>query len=93
MRLVRLLLGFALAMMGVASTASASDPFPDSIPLPDDFAPEGIAVGAGSSFFVGSLAGGDIYRGDLRSGTGPCSSMRRQVGLPSASRWINRATC
>ena len=57
-------------MVGVASTASASDPFPDSIPLPDDFAPEGIAVGTGSSFFVGSLAGGDIYRGDLRSGTG-----------------------
>ena len=70
MRLVRLFLVIALAMVGVASTASASDPFPDSIPLPDDFAPEGIAVGTGSSFFVGSLADGDIYRGDLRSGTG-----------------------
>ena len=70
MRLVRLFLVIALATMGVASTASASDPFPDSIPLPDDFAPEGIAVGTGSSFFVGSLADGDIYRGDLRSGTG-----------------------
>jgi hypothetical protein len=70
MRLVRPLLGVALATIGVASTASAGDAFPESIPLPVDFAPEGIAVGTGSSFFVGSLADGDIYRGDLRSGTG-----------------------
>jgi sugar lactone lactonase YvrE len=38
--------------------------------LPVDFAPEGIAVGAGSTFYAGSLTTGDIYRGDLRSGAG-----------------------
>jgi sugar lactone lactonase YvrE len=38
--------------------------------LPVDFAPEGIALGAGSTFYVGSLKTGDIYRGDLRSGAG-----------------------
>ena len=36
----------------------------------DDFQPEGIAVGEGNSFYVGSLRDGDIYRGDLRSGVG-----------------------
>lgn len=54
----------------VAPMAAAAQPYPDSVPLPDDFAPEGIAVGAGSTFYVGSLVDGDIYRGDLRSGDG-----------------------
>jgi hypothetical protein len=53
----------------IAGTAAAA-PFPQSVPLPDDFAPEGIAVGTGSTFYAGSLRDGDIYRGDLRSGAG-----------------------
>lgn len=54
--------------------------FPEVISLPDGFFPEGIAVGRGSEFFVGSLGrlgddgqtiiGGSIYRGDLRTGEG-----------------------
>lgn len=58
-----------LAVSLLAITGAAM-PFPDSIPLPDDFQPEGIAVGTGSTFYVGSLNDGDIYRGDLRSGAG-----------------------
>ncbi|PVG80668.1 hypothetical protein DDE18_21950 [Nocardioides gansuensis] len=53
----------------VVSTATAT-PRPSSIPLPVDFQPEGIAVGDGNTFYVGSLRDGDIYRGDLRSGAG-----------------------
>ena len=45
-------------------------PFPDSIGLPVDFVPEGITVGAGSTFYAGSLKTGDIYRGSLRTGEG-----------------------
>ena len=45
-------------------------PRPSSIPIPVDFQPEGIAVGEGNTFYVGSLRDGDIYRGDLRSGEG-----------------------
>jgi sugar lactone lactonase YvrE len=45
-------------------------PGPSTIPLPVDFQPEGIAVGEGNTFYVGSLWDGDIYRGDLRSGAG-----------------------
>ena len=41
-----------------------------SIPLPVDFVPEGIASGTGSTFYAGSLRTGDIYRGDLRTGEG-----------------------
>ncbi len=69
---MRRLLGFSLSLflaIAVALPASAA-PRPPSIPLPVDFAPEGIAVGTGQTFYVGSLIDGDIYRGDLRSGTG-----------------------
>lgn len=60
--------------MAVAVPAAAgggnSARFPSEIDLPDDFFPEGIAVGRGSTFFVGSLAYGSIYKGDLRTGEG-----------------------
>jgi sugar lactone lactonase YvrE len=58
-----------LATVVVAGPAQAK-PFPSTIPLPVDFQPEGIATGAGSSFYVGSIRSGDIYRGDLRTGRG-----------------------
>ena len=58
-----------IASLAVSAPAVAA-PFPDSVALPVDFAPEGIAVGAGSTFYAGSLGTGDIYRGDLRSGAG-----------------------
>lgn len=60
-----------ILVASLAGSAPASGaPFPDAVPLPVDFAPEGIAVGAGSTFYAGSLKTGDIYRGDLRSGAG-----------------------
>jgi len=50
---------------------SSAPVFPDLIPLPADFGPEGIAVGNGHTFYVGSLATatlGQILVGDLRTG-------------------------
>ena len=44
--------------------------FPDVLPLPNGFQPEGIVTGRGHEFFVGSVAGRGIYRGDLRTGEG-----------------------
>jgi hypothetical protein len=43
---------------------------PDVIALPNEFQPEGIATGRGSSFYVGSIPTGDIYKGSLRTGKG-----------------------
>ncbi len=37
--------------------------------LPGASSAEGIAVGAGATFFAGDLLGGDIYRGNLQRGT------------------------
>ncbi|WP_116126664.1 SMP-30/gluconolactonase/LRE family protein [Lewinella sp. IMCC34183] len=44
--------------------------FPEVLPLPDGFQPEGIVAGTGNDFYVGSLADGSIYRGDFRTGEG-----------------------
>ena len=56
----------ALAVAAVSAAAA----FPQVIQLPRGFQPEGIEVGRGTTFYVGSVANGAIYRGDLRSGNG-----------------------
>jgi sugar lactone lactonase YvrE len=53
-----------------APAALAKGSFPAVIGLPNGFQPEGIAVGNGHTFYVGSIPTGAIYRGDLRTGGG-----------------------
>lgn len=60
----------SVAVIPLVVMPAFATPRPSSIPIPDDFQPEGIAVGEGNTFYVGSLNDGDIYRGDLRSGEG-----------------------
>jgi len=71
----------SLAMIG-AKPATA---FPESIPLPNGFQPEGIALGEGTTFFVGSIPTGVVYRGDLASGEGevfiPAQVGRSSIGM------------
>lgn len=64
--------GVALAALLVLSpaTAAATPSFPTTIDLPAGFRPEGIAIGSDPVAYVGSLADGDIYRIDLRTGAG-----------------------
>jgi sugar lactone lactonase YvrE len=55
----------------VASAGSSAQAFPDLIPLPAGFGPEGIASGNGTTFYAGSLMAstrGQILVGDLRTG-------------------------
>ena len=66
MRRILLLLVAALAVAAPAALAKA---FPETIPLPNGWLPEGIAV-KGNTFYAGSRADGAIYRGDLRTGQG-----------------------
>lgn len=54
---------------GFWSSAGAQS-FPEVIPLPDGFYPEGIAIGNGHTAYIGSLASGSIYQVDLRTGEG-----------------------
>ncbi len=68
-----------------ATVPVAAATFPETIPLPEGFRPEGIVTGQGPAFFVGSLASGAVYRGDLRTGAGavlvPPSGDRVAIGL------------
>jgi sugar lactone lactonase YvrE len=52
------------------AAAAAAAAFPQVIDLPRGFQPEGIEVGRGTTFYVGSVANGAIYCGNLRTGTG-----------------------
>ena len=54
----------------IVLTMGMAAPSVRSVPLPDDFSPEGIAAGTGRTVYVGSLRDGDIYRADLRTGKG-----------------------
>ena len=75
------LLVIALSLIGSA----AAVPFPDVISLPDGFQPEGIATGKGTTFYVGSIPTGAVYRGDLMTGEGqvlvPVQEGRAAIGL------------
>jgi hypothetical protein len=60
----------AFVLVPWPATAAPPDNFRERISLPDGFFPEGIESGRGTSFFVGSLIDGAIWRGDLRTGSG-----------------------
>jgi sugar lactone lactonase YvrE len=80
-----------VAVLGAASpAASEKGPFPDVIQLPTGFQPEGLEVGKGTSFYVGSVANGAVYRGDLRTGIGsilvPGAAGRAATGIELDSR-------
>jgi sugar lactone lactonase YvrE len=76
-----LLVILSAAMIGAAPAQA----FPDVIPLPNGFQPEGIASGTGTTFYVGSISTGAVYRGDLRTGEGeilvPAQAGRNAIGL------------
>lgn len=91
-KLLIALIAILVSFAGSAADASSGPDhrLPTEIDLPDGFFPEGIAIGRGSTFYVGSLADGSVYRGDLETGqgsvltepTGPFSA----VGL-AVDRW------
>jgi hypothetical protein len=68
-RMARLLVAVFAAMALFASPSPASaDAFPEVIPLPDGWQPEGIASGPGTIVYSGSRASGDIVAVDVASG-------------------------
>ena len=67
---MRLLPALALSLVVplLPAAPAAADAFPDTVPLPAESAPEGIAGGPGTTFYAGSRVDGSIVRGDLRTG-------------------------
>src|SRR4051812_42579247 len=66
----RITLLAVVAAILVAPAALAKSSFPETIALPDGWQPEGIAIGAGTTFYSGSIPTGAIWAGDLRTGRG-----------------------
>ena len=84
------LLILVLSMTVVGSAFAA--PLLEQIDLPDGFAPEGIASGNGSTFYVGSIPTGAIYRGDFTTGHGELvvqpQAGRNAIGLKFNSGYL-----
>lgn len=87
----------ALLVAAIVSGGAPAAPqaFPDVIQLPRGFQPEGIEVGKGTTFYVGSVANGAIYRGNLRTGAGavlvPGETGRAATGIELDNRnrlWV-----
>ena len=71
-------------LMVADTTPRMQTSYPSFIPLPIGFGPEGIALGNGHTFYVGSLAPatlGQILVGDLR--TGDVSELVAPIGRPA----------
>jgi outer membrane protein assembly factor BamB len=91
-----------LPLHGVAASAdwSSASPSSASIELPDGFAPEDMAAGRGSSFYVASFGGeAGVYAGDFRTGQGdvivPGQPGRTDVGVFVDKRdrlWVTGGT-
>jgi sugar lactone lactonase YvrE len=67
---MRLIAALVAAAAVAVPVAVAKAPFPPTIALPNGWQPEGIAVGNGHTFYVGSIPTGAVFKGDLRTGTG-----------------------
>jgi sugar lactone lactonase YvrE len=74
----------------LAFAALAAAPFPQTIPLPAGWSPEGLATGKGTTFYAGSRVNGAVYRGDLRTGAGavlvPGQTGRQALGMKVRGR-------
>ena len=88
----RLLVLLAVLVLAPTASAPASASWPETIPLPIGFQPEGIDIGNGHTFYVGSIPTGAVYRGDLRTGEGrilvPAQPGRAAIGVDFADKRI-----
>jgi hypothetical protein len=70
MRRTHLLVALAGLALALPLAATSANSFPDRLNLPDGWQPEGIAIGKRTTFYVGSIPTGRVWRGSLRTGQG-----------------------
>ena len=86
-RVLRVLVLLA-ALAALPAKAAGAAPLPTTIPLPDGFGPEGIAIGAAPVAYFGSTVDGAIYRADLVTGQGRI--IGEAPGTPSVGLKLDR---
>ena len=57
-------------VLGAGPVAASGAHFPAKINLPSGWRPEGITAGRGNTIYVGSMAGGGVWAGNVRTGQG-----------------------
>lgn len=88
-----LLAGLVLALIVPSAPAGrdSDDEARETIALPAEFRPEGIASGRGATFYVGSIPQGSVYRGSYLTGEGavlvPPHPGRNHTGLKFDKRF------
>ena len=83
-RRIQLLVALAGLALALPLAATSATSFPDRIDLPNGWQPEGIAIGKGTTVYVGSIPTGRVWRGSLRTGQGAefiPNRGRRAIGL------------
>lgn len=89
--LVVVLLLLTASLAAAQGARDAGQPFPEVIPVPDGFHPEGIATGRGHTFYVGSIVDGAIWGGDLRTGGGGLA-VEGQAGRTAVGLFVDPRT-
>jgi len=91
-KLLRNVIGLILLTLLTVAVASpvVAQSFPEVIPLPNGFQPEGIVIGEDNTAYAGSLANGDIYAVDLRTGAGEI--LLEGPGTPAVGLDFDRRT-
>jgi hypothetical protein len=88
MKRIHLLVALA-GLVLVLPLAATGAKRPDHLNLPNGWQPEGIAIGKGNTFYVGSIPTGQVWRGNLRNGQGSVlvpDRGRRAIGVAVDNR-------
>jgi sugar lactone lactonase YvrE len=64
------ILTITILLCAALAPSAAARAYPETIPLPNGWQPEGIATGDHNQFFAGSRATGAIFKGNLKTGRG-----------------------
>ena len=72
------------AMLKQELAITSEKAYPNILPLPNGFQPEGIVIGPENNFYVGSIISGKIYKGDLRTGKGDIFIDPSEFGIENA---------
>ena len=70
MKRIHLLVALAGLVLALPLAATSANSFPEKIDLPNAWQPEGIAIGRGTTAYVGSIPTGQVWRANLRTGRG-----------------------
>jgi hypothetical protein len=80
----------SLVLAAVLAAPASARQYPETIPLPPGWGPEGIATGFGNQFFAGSRVTGGIVRGNLKKAEEPKVLVPGRMGGAATGLKVDR---